>query len=152
MAEIRTVHIWMLDGRSLCDRRAHPSGHFPDEESREAAVAEAEAAPVCGACLLLAGRVRRESAAILLHNPTVYPERASEAWESLRETRWNSYFHLDAFKDAADHVDEHTKYDAVTKAVDPATVVELLEGWEQELAATGSPRDRLGGKGPSIVS
>jgi len=152
MAEIKTVHIWMLDGRSLCDRRPHPAHHAQTQEQLEAARAESESAPACGACLLLAGRIRREAAAIIERHPTVHPVKASEAWESLRETRWNSYFNLDAFKASADRVDQATRYDAIKNGVDPASVMELVDQWNEEVLKTGIVREELGGKSAPSVS
>lgn len=146
MAEIKTVHIWMLDGRALCDRRPYPSHLNETEEQYEASKREAAMAPACGACLLLAGRIRREAAAILERHPVVHPAKASEAWESLRETRWNSYFNLDAFKESADHVNENTKFDAMKDPMYPNTVSELVEQWDEEILKTGISRDELGGK------
>ncbi|WIB68913.1 hypothetical protein DEI93_07755 [Curtobacterium sp. MCBD17_035] len=70
----------------------------------------------------------------------------------IRETRWNSYFHLDAFKASAEHVDEGTRYDAVKDGVDPSSVMELVEQWDEKVLKTGIGREQLGGKSAPSVS
>ncbi|PYY64413.1 hypothetical protein DEJ30_08080 [Curtobacterium sp. MCPF17_003] len=152
MPETKTVHIWMLDGRSLCDRRPFPSHRGDSEEQYAAAIAETESAPACGACLVLAARIRREAAAIIERHPAVQPERASDAWESLRETRWAHYFDLDAFSGAAEHVDENTKFDSMKEPLHQNTVMELVEQWDEEVLRTGIAREELGGKSTPRVS
>jgi hypothetical protein len=151
MAEIKTVHIWMLDGRSLCDRRPFPSHRGETEAQLTASQIEAENAPACGACLLLAGRVRREATAIIERHSTVHPMKASGAWESLRETRWSNYFDLDAFKASAENVDAGTRYDGVKLGADPATVMELVQEWDEKVSNSAMTRDQLGGKGTPDV-
>lgn len=152
MSETKTVHIWMLDGRSLCDRRAFPSHRADSEEEYEAARQETEVAPACGACLVLAARIRREAAVIFERQPAVHPERASDAWESLRDTRWNHYFDLDAFQGRSEHVNENTKYDSMREPLYDNTVAELVEQWDEEVLKTGIAREELGGKStPSVT-
>ncbi|WP_156357392.1 hypothetical protein [Frigoribacterium sp. Leaf263] len=37
MTDIKSMHVWMIDGRSLCDRRAHPAPLVDQtDEEREA--------------------------------------------------------------------------------------------------------------------
>lgn len=84
MTDIKTVHIWMLDGRSLCGRCPFPLHRNVSDEEHEALVEEAAVAPACGSCILLAGRIRREAAAISERHTVVAPAKASGAWEQLR--------------------------------------------------------------------
>lgn len=138
----KMMHVWMPDGRSLCDRRAAPGAvRTPDH------VREAIEAPACGICLLLVGRLRREAAVILAQTERTAPQRASEAWSSLRGTRWERYFDLAAFDEKLDSVDANTRYDAILNAVDPAVVKELADEWVA-VRARGLADDALGFKGP----
>ena len=88
-AEPITRHVWLPDGRSLCDRYARPAeGRVPTPEEFDAEAAATDAAPACGACMLLVARLRTESAAILGHAPGAWPETPSAAWGLLAGTRW----------------------------------------------------------------
>ena len=89
-------HVWLLDGRSLCDRRARPAElRPPTPEEFEAETTTTEAAPACTACMILAANVRREAAAILRDAGGAWPETASAAWASLAGTRWTQRYDVE---------------------------------------------------------
>jgi hypothetical protein len=46
----KVVHIWMPDGRSLCDRAAQPARNMLNDE-----------APACGACINIVGDLRQQA-------------------------------------------------------------------------------------------
>lgn len=119
MTESLTVHVWMPDGRSLCDRRARPAARtdaeFEEHQKR------AKNAPSCGPCLLLVTAIRRMAAATLQNHPDVWPPRPSEAWRSLKDTRWSNRYDVDEIADRAG-VDDTTRYDAFLLPPDPKTV------------------------------
>lgn len=152
MSETKTMHIWMLDGRSLCDRRPYPRYQGKSDAELEVLRKEAEAAQACGPCLLMVSRLRREAAAILEMTSAVHPEKASDAWESMRETRWAGYFNLEGFSEHADKVNETTRYDQVNDEMSRGTVLENVAIWDEEVAKSGTLRDQLGGKGSAVVS
>lgn len=144
--ETKTVHVWMLDGRSLCDRRAYPAPR-PDQTDEDHRVAQevSKAAPACAPCLLLANRIRREAAVILRRHSKVHPARPSAAWESLRATRWESYLDLDAIRASAENIDKYTDYTMLVAPMSVALIEELSSEFD-EMVAAGVGEDRLGGK------
>lgn len=91
MGEPKTVHIWMPNSRSLCDRRAEqpdfPFDAKPEEVEKHNQLQET--APACGACLLIAFWIRGEAAKLFAGRETVWPKTVKEAWRSLRETGWD---------------------------------------------------------------
>jgi len=148
MTEPKTMHVWMIDGRSLCDRRAHPAPVVDQtDEEREAIRAESAAAPACGACLLVAGRIRREAATILKRHPVVEPQRASQAWRTLEGTRWAGYFDLRKVESSAERLDANDYYGPLSGKADPAYISELSRQWDY-LVARGADENDLGFKGP----
>lgn len=149
---MKIVDIWMLDERSPCHRQPYSSHSGETEEQLEAAKAESQSASACASCLLLAGRIAWEAAAIIERHPAVRPVKASEAWESLRETRWNSYIDLDALRASAERVDEGTWYEAIKDTIDLSSVMELVEQWDEEVLETGIVREEFGGKRTPSVS
>jgi hypothetical protein len=92
IGEPKTVHIWMPDGRSLCDRRARPARDdwfaMSDAEF-EHQVNEQVNAPACGCCLVLAHKLIVK-AAVLYEEKThyVYPAEPTDACAAMTETRW----------------------------------------------------------------
>lgn len=118
----------MPDSRSLCDRRSRP--RWPNalsEEEISALLAEDEAAPACGSCLLLVSRIRREASALLKLHPEVWPEEPYEAWRNLEGTRWALRLDLGAFAERdRSEINAGTRYDAFTLQVDPKSVDDLI--------------------------
>lgn len=135
-AEPKTLHVWMPDGRSLCDRRARPErgGAVPAVEEHEAERAIAASAPACGACLMLVSYLRTD-AAVLLEQASVYPETPSTAWRSLAGTRWAHRFDPVAFSETPD-LDTTSRFDAVLAALDPEKTRRALDRQREEAAAT----------------
>jgi hypothetical protein len=122
-------HVWLLDGRSLCDRRARPAElRPPTPEEFEAETATTEAAPACTACMILAANVRREAAAILRDAGGAWPETASAAWASLAGTRWTQRYDVEAvartpgFEGPAD-------FDGLVLTLDAAELDQLRAEW-----------------------
>jgi hypothetical protein len=126
--EVNTIHVWMPDGRSLCDRRAVPAG------SDVAAMSDIEFttylheqtdAPACGSCLLLAAHVRHRAAVILQYaGGRVSPTKPSDAWAELLGTRWEAHLNLAEFlsRDLDD-----LRYERLAAAVDPKGVNEGVD-------------------------
>ena len=119
-----TTHIWMHDGRSLCDRqsdaraRSSTVSAWSDEEL-EAFIAD-QPEPACGPCLLVAGYVRRLAAELLARSDgRVHPSVPSAGWAQLRDTRWAARLDLEEML-ARPELDSTIRYDAVTEAEDPA--------------------------------
>lgn len=127
--EPKTRHLWMNDGRSLCDRRSQPRGDYYqlDEDAFEKAIREQEDAPACGSCLLLVARLRRQAAAILGRGDgNVYPKQPTKAWENLLGTRWDSKIDIPTFLERPD-LNAAIDYEAISGPVDQESVDELLE-------------------------
>lgn len=94
MAEPKTVHVWLPDDRSLCDRRAR----VPDSKDREeelAGLEYTETAPICTACVILLHWLRFDLAANEYVHSTFWPLTQEKAWELLRGTRWDGYLNID---------------------------------------------------------
>jgi hypothetical protein len=127
-AEVKAHHIWLPDGRSLCDRRALVPVNLTamNEDQFEAFMAEQSSSPACGPCLLLAGRIRRQACAVLEGaGGVVHPALPTKSWEQLRGTRWATQLDLDAFL-AREDLDRQIRYEAVGLEVDRASVDDLL--------------------------
>ena len=124
--EPKTHHIWLPDGRSLCDRRAlPPNSPLTSAEERDAHLAEQQQAPACSSCLVLVGRLRREACAILeMTQGRVHPDDPREAWGQLHSTRWEWFVALDAFLERDDLAS--IRFDAVKYAVDEESVNQLV--------------------------
>ncbi|WP_270365329.1 hypothetical protein [Microbacterium algeriense] len=123
----KTVHVWMPDGRSLCDRRAEsgPRSTFPTVDEHEANERATANAPACGACLLLVSYLRTQATAILEEQPSVWPSSVGAAWASLDGTRWAQRF------DPIEHsktpgLDDYSRFDALRFAIDPEKVRRTL--------------------------
>lgn len=126
--EPKTVHVWMPDGRSLCDRRAEtgPRSTFPTVEEHEATEHATANAPACGPCMLLISYLRTQATAILEEQPSVWPSSVGAAWASLDGTRWAQRF------DPIEHsktpgLADYSRFDALRFAVDPEKVRRTLE-------------------------
>jgi hypothetical protein len=123
-AEPITAHVWMPDGRSLCDRRAAVppfAGRTPTEKEYAAHRAEQDSAPSCGACLLLVSYIRSDAALLLDNHPGVWPASPSAAWASLEGTRWAQNFDPVAFSQTPG-LDDDSRFDAVRFALHPEKV------------------------------
>ena len=116
-----TRHIWMHDGRSLCDRqpdlRPRPRAETalrPDE--LESLAVEEHGEPACGPCLLLAAYVRRLAAELLAGSADrVHPAVPSIGWAQLRDTRWAARLDLEELL-ARPELDTALGYDPVPAA------------------------------------
>lgn len=95
----KMVHIWMADGRSLCDLRA------PGRIRKHAELSDAEfsdylgeqvSAPACGACIVVASHIRQEAAYLIAEAESglreIYPKSAVEAYGLLDSGRWGEMF------------------------------------------------------------
>jgi len=122
-------HVWMLDGRSLCDRVARPAElRPPTPEEFAAETAETEAAPACAACLLLAADVRREAAAILRDAGGAWPPTAAAAWASLDGTRWMQRLDVAAIVEGQ-APETPPDFDALVLDLDAADLDRLRAEW-----------------------
>ena len=117
-----TTHIWMHDGRSLCDRqsdvrsRPRTSSGWSDEELR--AFLADQAAPACGPCLLVAAYVRRLAVELLGQSGgRVHPSAPSAGWAQLRDTRWAARLDLEELL-ARPELDTTIRYHAIGEAED----------------------------------
>ncbi|EHB53781.1 hypothetical protein MycrhDRAFT_4244 [Mycolicibacterium rhodesiae JS60] len=90
----------MPNRRSLCDRRPHvrypaPFPNVSDSEFAEV-IAEQAAAPVCGACIVVASYIRGRAAVLLAdthyNGRDVYPPIPADAYRGLSETFWFNEF------------------------------------------------------------
>jgi hypothetical protein len=133
MTDPKTLHVWMPDGRSLCDLRAAPRVdvlEFTDEQFEEHMDMIA-GAPACGSCLLLAGHVRHHAAVIYREaGRKVFPVRPIKAWERLTQTRWAQRVDIKAFVEE-DSGDGKLKYERIEYAIDPATVDPDVTDWDK---------------------
>ena len=131
-AEPITRHVWLPDGRSLCDRYARPAGgRVPTPEEFDGEEAAIDAAPACGACLLLVARLRAESAAILGHAPGAWPETPSAAWGLLAGTHWAERMDVVAISGPAG-ADDPAGFDTFEAPVDRADVERVRAEWAAE--------------------
>lgn len=93
--EPKTVHIWMPNRRSLCDRRARSRAPLHDEmndDQFDAFVRDEVESPVCGACIVVASHIRHEAGPLIAQaeagSRPVFPPKATDAYRSLTDTRW----------------------------------------------------------------
>lgn len=134
-AEPFTRHVWLPDGRSLCDRAARPAeDRVPTPEEFDAEVAAIDVAPACGACLLLVTHIRLEASAIVAEAREAWPGTPSAAWNLLAGTRWARSLELVTFPHAAS-VDEIDRFDAFESEVHPDDVERLRAEWAAERQA-----------------
>ena len=122
-------HVWLLDGRSLCDLSSRPAElRPPTPEECDAESATTEAAPACTACLLLAANVRRDAAAILRDARGVWPQTAAATWGSLTATRWTQRLDVEAIA-RSEPADALPDFDALVLALDPAELDRIRAEW-----------------------
>lgn len=113
-------HLWVAAGHSLCELETADG----DAEVLEALDARAA---VCGPCLLIVGRLRRQACAFLeLSAGEVVPRSPSESWRLLDKSPWARRMDVKAFLRANPDVDERTRYEAIGYEVDPSSVDELV--------------------------
>ena len=144
MAEPKTLHIWMHDGRSLCDRRAlTPTevGAMADEEF-EAHLREQTEAPACGSCLLVAGNMRHQAAVLLRRtNGYVHPKKPREALGSVVGYAVGTRVQPGGVSVEAE-VDE-IEYQRINYEVDPARIDEAVAEWSDYEAKLRAYRDKV---------
>ena len=94
--EPKTIHLWMPDGRSLCDRRAHPHGVDTaglSDSDFEAYLQERTTSPICGPCVLVLGTLRSLIADYLaevkFNGRTIWPAKPADGIKLLDGTRWD---------------------------------------------------------------
>jgi hypothetical protein len=126
--EVNTIHVWMPDGRSLCDRRAVPAGSdvaaMSDSEF-QSYLNEQSGAPACGSCLVLAAHIRHRAAVILQYaEGRVSPTKPGVAWAQLQGTRWEAHLNLAEF--LSGDLDG-LRYERIAAAVDPQGVTEGVD-------------------------
>lgn len=102
-AEPLTIHVWMPDGRSLCDRRA--PRRKPEAESPIAEVERNRDAPSCGACALLIHALRCDLAISHIEGRSMWPATPADALRSLAGTRWDTELDLEALQSTFTQVD-----------------------------------------------
>src|SRR4029453_8036977 len=111
------------------DRYTRPAdGRVPTPEEFDAEVASTDAAPACGACMLLVARLRTEAAAILAHAPGAWPENPPAAWALLAGTRWAERLDVTAIPVTAE-ADDPARFDAFESPVDRADVELVRAEW-----------------------
>jgi hypothetical protein len=140
---MKTMHVWMPDGRSLCDRRAQvPTGDVAtlSESEFDQLLAGQTNAPACGSCLLLAEYLHADAAVIYkVCGERVDPVKPSEAWGALQDTRWARVIDVCTFV-AENDLDSQLMYERLPQGIS----AERLEGWVTLRAAeTEKLRDRL---------
>jgi hypothetical protein len=99
VSEPKTIHVWLPEGRSLCDRRAYPGPKTG--EQLEAAKRESKVAPACGACQIVASIIRRDAELAFSDASAVWPATPLESIEALAETRWELRYNLADLREAA---------------------------------------------------
>lgn len=128
-AEISIRHLWVAAGHSLCELE---TGDGDDELSEALDVHAA----MCGPCLLVVGRLRRQACAFLdLSGGQAVPPSIREGWRLLKKTPWQSRLDLDTFLRDNPDLDQQSRYDAIRYEVDPGTVNALVdEIWDLRAA------------------
>lgn len=97
MDEPKTFHVWMPDGRSLCDCRSRVPNRdltLMSNDEIDAYIQEQTEAPACGSCVLIADRIRFQAAVMLKYSGGVYPSTPGDAWERMEGTRWGTFLNL----------------------------------------------------------
>ncbi|SDJ07167.1 hypothetical protein SAMN05444157_1586 [Frankineae bacterium MT45] len=82
MSELR-FHIWMPDGRSLCDLRS------------EAQARQADSAPSCGSCIVAAHWLSWVATQLVENTEGISPEDPQESLADLRNGRWGAALDFD---------------------------------------------------------
>ncbi|MEM6110690.1 hypothetical protein AAHS21_31410 [Mycobacterium sp. 050272] len=155
---MKTVHIWMPDRRSLCDRRAQLHNRVTDEmtdDEFDQLMEETQPAPACGSCLLLAEHLRAHAAVIYrMQGATVHPPKPIDGWRELRGTRWAREIDLPKFL-ANPELEDQLRYDRITDGIAPHRLQEWIDmeraaaeratteliSWREEQRAAQPPRD-----------
>lgn len=133
MTDPKTLHVWMPDGRSLCDLR--PMSHIDltkaSDEEFEEHLDTITGAPACGSCLVLGEHVRHKAVVMFRQaNRKVFPDKPIVAWQRLKETRWSNVSDLDTFLgDGSD--DRGLKYERIEKGLDSAIVDPHVIDWSE---------------------
>lgn len=114
------MHVWVAAGHSLCELE---HGDYLQDHLAEL---KAPDAPVCGPCLLILSRLRRQAAALLeLAHGTVAPESPTQAWRLLAKSPWGKRLDIGTFLRGTPDLDERTRFDAISYAVEPDSVHDL---------------------------
>lgn len=122
-----TTHIWMHDGRSLCDRQSDVrprsrAAEASSDEQLESLAIERRSEPACGPCLLVAAYVRRLADELMAGSEgRVHPAVPSIGWAQLRDTRWAARLDLEELL-ARPELDTAMGYDAGTDAAEPQSL------------------------------
>jgi hypothetical protein len=129
------LHVWLPAGHTLCELEA---GDYARERLAEL---EASHSAVCGPCLLIVSRVRREASALLeMADERVAPDLPSEAWRLLDKSNWGSKVDIKRFLRTTPDIDARTRLDAIRYEVDPESVASLVD--EMSRARAGARRGR----------
>lgn len=116
------LHVWLPAGHTLCELE---EGDFATNHLGELTAVEPS---VCGPCLLIVSRVRRQASALLdIAAGRVAPEIPTEAWRLLAKSGWGSRLNITGFIRATRDLDARTRFDAIRDAVDQASVDDLLD-------------------------
>lgn len=141
---MKTTHIWMPDGRSLCDRKAHlhtrDVSKMSDSEF-EQLIEETHNAPACGSCLLLAEYLRADAAVIYrMRDGNVYPQKPVDGWRGLSDTRWSTKINITGFLADPEVAGGQQRYERITDGIAP----QRLQEWvDKETAAAEKAKTRL---------
>ena len=104
--EIKTVHIWLPNGRSLCDRRPSRRARYDKmtDSDFEAYVQEQTNAPACGSCLILTVDLQHQACGIAKATEAngITPSVQTEAFRGLVGTGWDRLFDIEATVDGQD--------------------------------------------------
>lgn len=115
------MHVWLPAGHTLCELE---EGDFLEDHLREMRTPDAA---VCGPCLMLVSRIRRQACALLeLAGGTVAPTRPSEAWRLVDKGGWSSRLDLKDFLRNPAEVDAGSRFDAVWYAMDRDSVLDTV--------------------------
>ena len=132
-AEPITRHVWLPDGRSLCDRYTRPAeGRVPTPEEFDAEVAATDAAPACGACMLLVARLRTEAAAILGHAPGCLARDSGPPRGRCSPARGGRNDWMSSRSPSTAEADDSARFDAIESPVDRADVDRVRAEWAAE--------------------
>lgn len=115
------MHVWVAAGHTLCELE---TGDYLTDHLEEIAAVDA---PVCGPCLMIVARLRRQACALLdLAGGEVAPERPSDSWRLLAKSGWGSRLDIAPFLKAHPDLDTESRNDSVRYEVDPASVRDLV--------------------------
>jgi hypothetical protein len=136
---MKTIHVWMPDGRSLCDRRAQlrrPDPTTMTDQEFEEYVDEQTNAPACGSCLLLAQHLQHAAATIYeSQGGEVHPPTPIQGWRDVRDTRWATHVNLPEFLKTPG-LAKQLQYDRIKQGVAPHRLAEWVDQRKQETERT----------------